>query len=421
MIKTVERRRLDNGLRIAVVPIAELRTTAVLLAVEAGQWFEPLDRAGVARLAAQTMLRGTEKRDANAWADAIDALGAVARLDVGSHAAVFSAQCLGDDLPDLLALMAETLSTPALHADDLEFVRAQTLAQLDRDERDTRAVVDRVWRELVYPRSHPFHSPPIGDARAIHEATIEDVREYHASAIRPDGALLVVAGATTADAVAAAASRSFGSWRASRTREQRAIPDVALAATARRIEIVPDKTQCDVIIGWPGIPRTDPRYVAARVTNMVYAADTFASRAGNIIRDQLGLAYYVFSGMGASRGQSPWVVRMGVNPGNVRRAVEIALDELRKITLGDIADDDLALAKDKLVGELDVALESPAGVAGMVLEAELFGLGEDHFERYPKALRAVTKEQVMQTALALIPPERFAMVVAGPPLPEAMS
>ena len=420
MIKTVERRRLDNGLRIAVAPIAELRTTAVLLAVEAGQWFEPLDRAGVARLTAQTMLRGTEQRDANAWADAIDGLGAVARLDVGSHAAVFSAQCLAGDLPALLGLMSEALCTPALRADDLEFVRAQTLAQLERDERDTRAVVDRVWRELVYPRSHPFHSPPIGDARAVHEATVDDIRDYHASAIRPDGALLVVAGATTADAVVAAASRSFGSWRSSVTREHRAIADVALTATARRIEIVPDKTQCDVIIGWPGIPRTDPRFVAARVTNMVYAADTFASRAGNIIRDQLGLAYYVFSGMGASRGQSPWVVRMGVNPGNVRRAVEVALDELRKVTIGEIADDDLALAKDKLVGELEVALESPAGVAGMVLEAELFDLGEDHFERYPKALLAVTKEQVQQTALALIPPERFAMVVAGPPLPESI-
>src|SRR5512138_2406422 len=222
VIKMVERRRLDNGLRIAVAPIAELRTTAVLLAVEAGQWFEPLDRAGVARLTAQTMLRGTTKRDANAWADAIDALGAVARLDVGAHAAVFSAQCLGDDLGGLLELMAEALCTPALHAEDLEFVRAQTLAQLERDERDTRAVVDRVWRELVYPRTHPFHSPSIGDARAIHEASVDDIRDYHASAIRPDGALLAVAGATTVDEVERAATQALGAWHASRAREARA-------------------------------------------------------------------------------------------------------------------------------------------------------------------------------------------------------
>ena len=417
----VERRRLENGLRIAVAPIADLRSTSVLLAIEAGQWFEPTGRAGVARLTAQTMLRGTTERSASAWADAVDALGAVARLDVGSHAAVFAAQALGEDLGALLALMSEALRRPALAADDLEFVRGQSLAQLERDERDTRAVVDRVWRELVYPKTHPFHAPGIGDAAVVRTASVDEIRDYHQSAIRPDGAILIVAGATTLERVAAEAQRAFGDWRAGARRSPRDVPEVAIAATTRRTEVVPDKTQSDVIIGWPGLPRTDPRFVAARVTNMVYAGDTFASRAGNVIRDQLGLAYYVFSGMGSSRGQSPWIVRMGVNPQNVRRAIEVAIDELRKVTLGDIADDDLALAKDKLVGELDVALESPGGVASMVLEAELFDLGDDHFERYPRALRAVTKDQVVDTARTLIPPERHALVVAGPPLPETIA
>ena len=416
----VHRTALANGLRIATVPIAGLRSTSVLLAVEAGQWFEPAGRPGIARLAAQTMLRGTKRRDAAAWATALDALGAVARLDVGAHAAVFSAQCLGDDLGELLGLIAEAVRTPALADAEIEFVRGQTLAHLEKDERDTRAVSDRAWRGLVYPTGHPFHAPAIGDAAVVRSATADEIRAYHKSAIAPDGAVLIVAGATTADAVKKAADRAFGLWPKRAGARDASYPPVALAATKRRVEVVPDKTQSDVIIGWPGLPRTDPRFTAVRVTNMVYAADTFASRAGNVIRDQLGLAYYVFSGIGASCGQSPWIVRMGVNPQNVHRAIEVALDELRKITVGQIADDDLALAKDKLVGELDVALESPAGVASMVLEAEMFELGEDHFERYPRELRAVTKEQVIDTARAFLPPDRYALAVAGPALPEAL-
>ena len=416
----VHRTALANGLRLATVPIAGLRSTSVFLAVEAGQWFEPAGRPGIARLAAQTMLRGTKRRDAAAWATALDALGAVARLDVGAHAAVFSAQCLGDDLGELLGLVAEAVRTPALADAEIEFVRGQTLAHLEKDERDTRAVSDRAWRGLVYPTGHPFHAPAIGDATVVRSATADDIRAYHRSAIAPDGAVLIVAGATTADAVKDAADQAFGDWPKRAKQRDANYPPVTLATTKRRVELVPDKTQSDVIIGWPGLPRTDPRFTAARVTNMVYAADTFASRAGNVIRDQLGLAYYVFSGIGASCGQSPWIVRMGVNPQNVHRAIEVALDELRKITVGQIADDDLALAKDKLVGELDVALESPAGVASMVLEAEMFELGEDHFERYPRELRAVTKEQVIDTARTFLPPDRYALAVAGPALPEAL-
>ncbi len=417
----VERAVLSNGLRIAVAPVADLRSVAVLLAVEAGQWHEPPGRAGVARLTAQTMLRGTTAHDAAAWADALDALGAVARLDVGASAAVFSAQCLGEDLGALLGLMSESIRTPALADADVEFVRGQTLAQLERDEHDTRAVSERAWRELVYPPAHPFRVRPVGDPPVVRGATPDEVRAHHREAIRPDGAILVVAGAATLEAVGEAAERTLGAWRAAGRGAAPDVPAVALPAIVRRVETVPDKTQSDIILGWPGIPRSDPRFVAARVTNMVYAADTFASRAGSVIRDQLGLAYYVFSALGASRGQSPWVVRMGVNPTNVRRAIEVALDELHKVTRGEIDPDDLALAKDKLVGELDVALESPGGVAQMVLEAELFDLGPEHFERYPRELRAVTKEEVVEIARTLLPPERYALAIAGPPLPDAIT
>ena len=366
------------------------------------------------------MLRGTKRRDAATWASALDELGAVARLDAGAHAAVFSAQCLGDDLGELLALVAEAVRTPALADAEIEFVRGQTLAQLEKDERDTRAVSDRAWRQLVYPDGPSF--PRAGDRRPGGRALRDAGGDPRVSQER-DRAGRRRAGHRRRDDRGGGEGRRgaarSATGRSARQARDASHPPVTLAATKRRVELVPDKTQSDVIIGWPGLPRTDPRFVAARVTNMVYAADTFASRAGNVIRDQLGLAYYVFSGMGASCGQSPWIVRMGVNPQNVHRAIEVALDELRKITVGQIADDDIALAKDKLVGELDVALESPAGVAAMVLEAEMFDLGDDHFERYPRELRAVTKEQVVETARTFLPPDRYALAVAGPALPEA--
>ncbi|TMF64299.1 MAG: insulinase family protein [Chloroflexi bacterium] len=396
----VRRRTLANGLRVVVAPIPGLRSVAVLLAIEAGQWFEPAGRPGIARLCALAMLRGTTTRDAKTWADAIDALGASARLDVGSHAAVFSAQSLGDDLGALLDLMADAVIRPALAEREVELVRAQTLAQIEEDARNTRAVAERAWRELVYPPGHPFHARAIGDAAVVRSATAEEIRGHHGQAIRPGGAVLVLAGGIDPKRAGAAGERAFGAWEAKDGRTKREVRSVALAAAVRRLEVVPDKTQSDVIIGWPGLPRNDPRFVAARVTNMVYAADTFASRAGHVIRDQLGLAYYVFSAIGASRGQSPWIVRMGVNPQNVRRAIDVALDELRKITVGQIADDDLAVAKDKL-------------------EAELFDLGPDHFERYPRELRAVTRDQVVETARSFLPPDRHALAIAGPPLPEA--
>ena len=414
----VRRNRLENGLRVAVVPIPGLRSAAVLLAIEAGQWFEPASRPGIGRLCALAMLRGTTTRDAKTWADALDGIGAAARLDVGSHAATFSAQSLGSDLDVLLELMADAVIHPAFADSEVELVRQQSVAQIEEDARNTRAVAERAWRELVYPKGHPFRARPIGDLDVVRAASANDLREYHRRAIRPDGAVLVVAGGVDAQQVFDASAKAFSTWRAGGPREDRKIAEARLVSAVRKLEVVPDKTQSDVVLGWPGLPRTDQRFVAARVTNMVFAADTFASRAGHVVRDELGLAYYVFSTLGGSRGQSPWVVRMGVNPINVERAVSTTLDELRKIVDGKVAEDDLELAQDKLVGELDVARESPAGVASLLLEGEVFELGPDYAERYPRELRAVTLEQVVEIARAFLSPDRYGLAIAGPPLPE---
>ncbi len=403
-------------LRVAVAPIAGLRSVVALLALEAGLWAEPDGRPGIARLVAQSLLRGTEHHDAAGWAAALDDLGAIARMDVGSHAAILSGQSLAADLRSYLGLAADAVMRPAFAAAELEQVRTQTIAALEEDSRDTRGVADKVWRELAYPPRHPFRTRALGDEAVVREATVDDLRAFHRREILGRGGVLVLAGAVEAGEGLAAAEEAFGSWPMGERPDARRVPEAAISALQRRDEVVPDKTQTDVVLGWLGLPRTDPRYVAARVTNMVFAADTFASRAGKVVRDELGLAYYFFSTLGATRGQGAWTVRMGVNPANVETAISTTLVELRKVLAGDFPADDLVLAQDKLVGELQVALESPGGIAGMVLEAELFDLGGDHLERYPDQLRSVTKDQVVEMARAFLPADRYALATAGPAL-----
>lgn len=415
--QTLRVQRRDVGrLRIAVASIPGLRSVAAYLALEAGQWSEPEGRPGIARLVAQSLLRGTEKLDATAWSSALDDLGAAARMDVGSHAAILSGQSLAADLGGYLRLAADAVLRPAFDPAQLEMVRTQTIAALEEESRDTRGVADRCWRELAFPAGHPFRSRPLGEESVVRAATVADLRAFHAREIVGRGGVLVLAGGVDAADAFGAAEDAFGDWPGGPDPSPRRVPEAAISALQRRDQAVPDKTQSDVVLGWLGLPRTDPRYVAARVTNMVFAADTFASRAGKVVRDELGLAYYIFSTLAATRGQGAWTVRMGVNPKNVETAITTTLSELRKVLSGDFPDDDLALAQDKLVGELQVALESPGGIAGMILEQELFDLGDDHLERYPDQLRAVTKAEVVATARAFLPADRYALATAGPAL-----
>jgi zinc protease len=403
-------------LHVAVVPMPGLRSVSAVLALEAGQWAEPDGRPGIARLTARSLLRGTSRRDAAGWSSALDDLGAFSRMDVGAHVAVMSGQCLSGDVAAYLALVSEAVLGPALASEQIELVRAETLAALEEESRNTRGVADRVWRHLAYPPRHPFRSRPLGDEDVVRSATVDELRRYHAQGMLGHGAFLVLAGGIEPAAAVDAAEKAFGAWPTGAPAAARVVPEASIASAQRHAEVVPDKTQSDVMLGWLGIPRTDPRFVAARVTNMVFAADTFASRAGKVVRDKLGLAYYLFSTLATTRGQGAWVVRMGVNPKNVERAIDTTLAELRVVLSGDFPQDDLDLAQDKMVGELRVALESPGGIAQMVLEQELFDLGLDHYDQYAKQIRAVTREQVVETARTFLSADRYALAIAGPPL-----
>ena len=87
---------------------------------------------------------------------------------------------------------------------------------------------------------------------------------------------------------------------------------------------------------------------------------------------------------------------------NARRAPVHMTSELVDLGLPEIRDDG----------------ESPGGVAAMVLDAELFRLGDDHLERYPREIRAVTKDDVVAIASELLPIDRYALAIAGPELPK---
>jgi zinc protease len=72
---------------------------------------------------------------------------------------------------------------------------------------------------------------------------------------------------------------------------------------------------------------------------------------------------------------------MGVNPKDVDRAIESAIAELNKIRTEPPTDDEVADAKNYLLGRLVLSMETTSGVASMLVTCELYGLGLDYPQR----------------------------------------
>ena len=105
---------------------------------------------------------------------------------------------------------------------------------------------------------------------------------------------------------------------------------------------------------------------------------------------------------------------MQLNPKDVDRAVAATQTDLAEFVAKGTTDQELRQAKDYLIGNIPLSLESNSGIAQMLLEAEFFHLGLDYIEKYPSYIQKVTREEVGAMARKHLHPDRITTVIVGP-------
>jgi len=208
---------------------------------------------------------------------------------------------------------------------------------------------------------------------------------------------------------------AFGDWAGNGPPRRLEVVDAA-PPSARHVERIamPDKAQADVAYGFIGVRRLDPRYLAASVMNNALGQYALGGRLGDSIRERQGMAYYVFSSIDGGLGPGPLMVRAGVSAENVERTIASIDHELSAIVSEGFTEQEIAESRQYMVGALPRQLETHAGIAGFLMNAELFALGLDYDRRLPDLIRNVTYEAAMEAARELLHPDRATIAVAGP-------
>src|SRR6202035_3377379 len=134
-----------------------------------------------------------------------------------------------------------------------------------------------------------------------------------------------------ADEATAAAERNLGDWPTARPEPiESTLPASGLPPRQLRQVDMVGKTQGDVAIGLPTLERTSPDFYALSFANHVLGRMYFMGRFGEKVRDEQGLAYHAYSELQASYGRGAWLMRAGVNPRNLDKALASIDAELQR-------------------------------------------------------------------------------------------
>lgn len=405
---------LPNGITVLVRENFASPAVVVQGYLEAGAQDEPQGMHGLAGFTADVMQRSTTKRSFAVLYEEVESIGASFGLGTGTHMASFGAKGLADDLPTLLNILSDVLRNPSFDLRQVEKARTEILTDLQEREQETRRIAGLKFYELAYPEDHPYHWSQLGYRETIEPITREDLVIFHDTYFAPLGMVIVVVGGIEAMEAVRAVTLAFGDWDKVRPDRE---PLVQVPRLDRRLEKrveIEDKSQTSIVLGWPGPARSHPDFLPCLVGNTILGLFGMYGRLGLSIREQNGLAYYVYSKLSGGSGPGPWRVLGGFDPSNVDRGIALIKDELQRFTETPVTDEELADTISYLTGSLPLYLETNEGVARSLLNIERYSLGMDYLQRYTTIIRSITPEQILDATQRWIDLDNFALAIAEP-------
>ncbi len=404
---------LSNGAVITARQTRKTPAVAINIALPAGAIVDPPDAAGASFLLSRVLDRGTTSRSGHEIAEALENRGVSLSLSVTRQLFSLTCTCLSEDFEDVFALLAEMIRHPSIPEGELATRRGQALTSLLQDAEDPAVRSVEGLMKALYGAAHPYGRPIKGTAASLEALSRERLMALHAERFAPHLLSAVVVGDVEPARVEACASAVLGDW------QHGSAPSVVLTEAARpearRVLTVPmlNKAQAEIAYGFPSIARSDRSYFAFMLMNNVLGQYALGGRLGDRIRERQGMAYSVWSSFDASTIPGPFMVRAGVDAGNVERTIAAIDDELHLLRRTGVTGREMAESRQYISGSMPRTLETNAGIAGFLQNAEFFGLGLDYDQRLPTLLMMVTIDDVNAAAAAL-DPAHATVVVAGP-------
>jgi predicted Zn-dependent peptidase len=407
---------LANGLRVVTTVVPTSQSVSVSVFVGAGSRGETERTNGVAHFLEHMVFKGTPRRStAIEVAEAIEGAGGSLNAQTSKELTWYWNHVPFDRLETAVDVLADMLQNSLLSPEEIDRERSVVQQEIRRAQDQPGAWVGELLSRAYYG-DHPMGWSVAGTEETVGGLEQRDFKQWIGAWYAAQNMVLSVAGNTTHDDVMALAGQYFESIGTGVAPDMPSLngslPSTRTAADARPI------AQANVAIGLPGISRKDPDRYALMVLNSILGRG-MSSRLFKEVRERRGLAYSVGSSASRYSDVGMVVVSAGVAPENMAEAVKVIFEQLTRIAEELVGEDELARAREYMVGNFRLGLESTMALGHRAGES-LLTMGEiEPVESVVAKLSEISAEDVIRVARRLLLLDRAAIAVVGPDVTEA--
>lgn len=376
-------------------PMASIGVYIVGGAVE-----EEPEQAGLTLLTARTMLKGTITRSAAQIAEDAEMLGGMISASAGSDSFGWSLSVPATRLAEALELLGDVILRPTIPDDAFETERTVALSNVAMLRDDMYRYPMRLASSVAFAK-HPYGTPAMGTEESLRAISADQAREWHKSRVLESAAVIGIVADMDAKEVADIVARELGALqlgKAPKVGRPRWPKSVKIAAESR------DKAQTAIALAFPAPARDDDARFAANLIATV--ASGLGGRFFEELRDKQSLAYTVQAAVSEKRLAGMFLSYIATSPEKEGVARAGLLAEFAKLRDELVSDDEMARAKEYVVGSHAISQESGGAQLGEMLDAWMFGEGLHELLEYDARIRAVTADQMRDVAGKYFDPER---------------
>ncbi len=401
---------LDNGLRVVCVEMPHLHAAELAVYLKVGGRNDPPGREGLSHFLEHIMFRGTAEFPSSlAIESAFEIIGGAPNAATDAESTYYYSRVHPDSIKRGMEIFASMLMKPLLAGIEIEKRIVAEEAREDLNERGDEVNPDTIVSRMLWPR-HPLGMPTIGTLESIAAIERSDLAAHLKNYYNPSNAVLVVSGPVKKTDVLTAARECFGEWR------DECVPAVSLVTLRQfspQISCVQDSdSQMNLQLAFLGFARDDSRFMALRFLRRILAGGG-SSRLHLRLREELGIIYSVDGAIGAYDETGCLAFDLSTAPDTLIAAVEAAFEELARITVTPVPEEELERIRNSYIFDLEFSLDSAYEMGGRYGWGELMGVVRSIEEDQSEA-RRVTAAELQETARALFAPENLRLVAVGP-------
>jgi zinc protease len=407
----IERLVTPGGIEVWVVRDSTVPLIAVDFAFRGGANQDPVEKPGVANLAADLLDEGAGELDSKSFKDHLERRAIELSFQAGRDYVRGTMRTLKENRDEAFNLLRLSLNAPRFESKDVERVRAQTISRLQRQTTSPNEIASKTWWETAFP-NHPYGRPVLGTLDSVPRIGVDDLKGYVGRIFAREYLKIAVVGDIDAQSVGRLVDQAFGSLPA---KAQRVVaPDVTPKGLGRRTVIDLDVPQAVVTFGGVGIARHDPDFMAAYVVNHILGGGSFTSRLYKEVREKRGLAYGVSDSLVWLNHAAILIGGTAVRAEATGDAIKVIEDEFLQMAKDGPTEEELSKAKTYLKGSFALGLDTSSKIANQLVMMQIDNLGIDYIDRRPALIDAVTLADAKRVAKRLLDPGLLVTVVGRP-------